>query len=56
MTKDTLWMNKTSDGEGAIVNIEGDVYYATVEKIEKWLNDEVDHGLPLDKISDNEDK
>lgn len=55
MAEETLWMNKTSDGDGAVLNVDGDVYYVTVEKIENWLAGQFEHGLPLDKISDEDE-
>lgn len=56
MPKETLWLNKTTDGEGAIVNVDGDVYYVELEKVKKFANDELGHGLPLDKIGEDGDQ
>lgn len=55
MSDDTLWINKTTKGDGAVLNVEGDVYYVTIEKIEDWLDEKFEHGLPLDKISDGDE-
>lgn len=53
---ETLWMNLVGEeNSGVILNVEDDAYYVKREKMRKFVNEELNHGLPLDKLPEKDD-
>lgn len=50
----TVWLNKTKNGDGAIVNVAGMLFYAEITDLEDFVNDQLGHGVPLDLINEDE--